>query len=285
MTPDVFPHSDVQKSAKPKVFLFLVLVTIFSSVFYYLIISSQSLEIYVIPLMWSPALAGLIVLLVFDRSIRGVGWRPGKVRYLAAAVVIPFIYWLAVYGAIWVFGWGEFAGFSEFTGLLTVALPGIRTSILLALGEEIGWRGVLVPNLSKFTTFTLTALVSGVIWGLWHYPLIVTRLYATNTNIIFQLICFTVGITGVATMLAWFRLRSGSIWPAVFFHAIHNTLIDSVFQNATFDTITTPYIGTEFGIGLALTGIVLFIIFWTRRAAVEGDRRTPGELETVSQSA
>jgi membrane protease YdiL (CAAX protease family) len=235
--------------------------------------------------MWSPALAGLIVLLVFDRSIRGVGWRPGKVRYLAAAVVIPFIYWLAVYGAIWVFGWGEFAGFSEFTGLLTVALPGILTSILLALGEEIGWRGVLVPNLSKFTTFTLTALVSGVIWGLWHYPLIVTRLYATNTNIIFQLICFTVGITGVATMLAWFRLRSGSIWPAVFFHAIHNTLIDSVFQNATFDTITTPYIGTEFGIGLALTGIVLFIIFWTRRAAVEGDRRTPGELETVSQSA
>ena len=130
MAPDVFPSSDVQKSAKPKVFLFLVLVTIFSSVFYYLIISSQSLEIYVLPLMWSQALAGLIVLLVFDRSIRGVGWRPGKVRYLAAAVVIPFIYWLAVYGAIWVFGWGEFAGFSEFTGLLTVALPGIGLFII-----------------------------------------------------------------------------------------------------------------------------------------------------------
>jgi membrane protease YdiL (CAAX protease family) len=120
---------------------------------------------------------------------------------------------------------------------------------------------------------------------LWHYPLIVTRLYAANTNIIYQLLCFSVGIIGVATMLAWFRLRSGSVWPAVLFHAVHNTLIDSVFQNATFDTDITPYIGTEFGIGLALTGIVLFLIFWTRRAAVEGDQTAPGKLESAAQTA
>jgi len=278
-------NRDAQKRSKSKVILFLVLVTIISSVFYYLIISSRSLDSYVLPLMWSPAVAGLITLLVYDRSIRGVGWRPGKVKYLATAVVIPIIYWLVIYGLIWIFGWGGFVGFSGFTDLLVQAIPGILIGIFLALGEEIGWRGVLVPNLSKFTTFTLTALISGAIWGLWHYPLIVTRLYAADTNIVFQLVCFTVGIIGVATMLAWFRLRSGSVWPAVLFHAVHNTLIDSVFQNATSETTTTPYIGTEFGIGLALAGIVLFLIFWTRRAAVEGDQRTPGELETAAQTA
>jgi membrane protease YdiL (CAAX protease family) len=235
--------------------------------------------------MWSPAAAGLIALLVYDRSIRGVGWRPGKVKYLVAGAVIPVIYWFVIYGAIWVFGWGELSGFSELISLLTAAIPGVLLSILFALGEEIGWRGVLVPNLSKFTTFTLMALISGVIWGLWHYPLIVTRLYAANTNLLFQLVCFTVGIIGVAAMLAWFRLRSGSVWPAVLFHAVHNTLIDSVFPKATIETATTPYIGMEFGIGLALTGVVLFLIFWTRRAAVEGDQRTLGELETVAQTA
>lgn len=285
LTPNEVSSVDVKKTARSKVILFVVLVAIFSSVFYYLIISTQSLDSYVLPLMWSPAAAGLIALLVYDRSIRGVGWRPRKVKYLAAAAMIPIIYWFVIYGVIWVFGWGQFTGFSGLISLLTAAVPGLLIGILLALGEEIGWRGVLVPNLSKFTTFTLTALISGVIWGLWHYPLIVTRLYAADTNLLFQLVCFTVGIVGVATMLAWFRLRSGSIWPAVLFHAIHNTLIDSVFPNATIETATTPYIGTEFGIGLALAGVVLFLIFWSQRAAVEGDQSTSGELNTAAQTA
>lgn len=285
LTPNEVSSVDVKKTARSKVILFVVLVAIFSSVFYYLIISTQSLDSYVLPLMWSPAAAGLIALLVYDRSIRGVGWRPRKVKYLAAAAMIPIIYWFVIYGVIWVFGWGQFTGFSGLISLLTAAVPGLLIGILLALGEEIGWRGVLVPNLSKFTTFTLTALISGVIWGLWHYPLIVTRLYAADTNLLFQLVCFTVGIVGVATMLAWFRLRSGSIWPAVLFHAVHNTLIDSVFPNATIETATTPYIGTEFGIGLALAGVVLFLIFWSQRAAVEGDQSTSGELNTAAQTA
>jgi membrane protease YdiL (CAAX protease family) len=285
MTPDEVSNRKVDKRARSKVILYVILLAIFSSVFYYLIISTQSLESYVVPLMWSPAVAGLIALLVYDRSIRSVGWRPGKVKYLAAAAAIPIIYWFVIYGAIWIFGWGEFNGFPGLISLLTAAVPGLIISIFLALGEEIGWRGVLVPNLSRFTTFTLTAIVSGVIWGLWHYPLIVTRLYAAATNLLFQLVCFTVGIVGVATMLAWFRLRSGSVWPAVLFHALHNTLIDSVFPNATSKTAITPYIGTEFGIGLALAGVVLFIIFWTRRSAVEGYPGTPGELETGAQSA
>ena len=285
MTPENIPNHEVGSRARSKVILYVVLVAIFSSIFYYLTIASQSLETWVLPLMWSPAAAGLIALLVYDRSIRGVGWRPGRVNYLIAGAAIPLIYWLVIYAVIWVFGWGEFVGFSDLTGLFGLAIPGILISIFLALGEEIGWRGVLVPNLSRFTTFTLTALISGAIWAVWHYPLIVTRLYAANTNLLYQLLCFTVGVVGVATMLAWLRLRSGSIWPAVLFHAVHNTLIDSVFQKATIDTDLTAYIGTEFGIGLALAGIVLFLIFWTRRSAVEQEQSTPAELGTATQTA
>lgn len=285
MAPKEPSNHETQKRARSKVILYLILVALFSSVFYYLIISSQSLDAFVLPLMWSPAVAGLIALLVYDRSIRGVGWKPGKIKYLAVATVIPIIYWLVIYSLIWVFGWGEFLGLSDLIGLLTTALPGIIIGIFLALGEEIGWRGVLVPNLSKFTTFTITALLSGIIWGLWHYPLIVTGLYANGTNLLFQLLCFTVGIIGVATMLAWFRLRSGSVWPAVLFHAVHNTLIDSVFPKATSDTDLTPYIGTEFGIGLALAGIVLFLIFWTRRGALEDHQIVQSEMKAVVQAS
>ena len=225
--------------------------------------------------MWSPAVAGLITLLVFDRSLRGVGWRPGKFKYIGAAMLIPFIYWLVIYALIWIFGWGEFAGFPLFGSLLAVAIPGLLQAAILALGEEIGWRGVLVPNLSRVTSFTATALISGGIWALWHYPLIISGVYANETEMLFQLACFTLGAIGAATMLAWFRLRSGSIWPAVLYHAVHNTLIDSVFQKVTTANEITAYVGTEFGIGLATAGIVLFLFFWSRRKEVE-DKGVPG---------
>ena len=40
-----------------------------------------------------------------------------------------------------------------------------------ATGEEIGWRGFLVPELAKVLPFTGVALVSGLIWASWHYPI------------------------------------------------------------------------------------------------------------------
>jgi membrane protease YdiL (CAAX protease family) len=42
---------------------------------------------------------------------------------------------------------------------------GLVKSLASALGEEIGWRGFLVPELFKNIGFTGTALVSGVVWG------------------------------------------------------------------------------------------------------------------------
>jgi membrane protease YdiL (CAAX protease family) len=41
-----------------------------------------------------------------------------------------------------------------------------------AFGEELGWRGMLFPTLADFTSERSAALVSGVIWGLWHAPAI-----------------------------------------------------------------------------------------------------------------
>jgi Type II CAAX prenyl endopeptidase Rce1-like len=50
---------------------------------------------------------------------------------------------------------------------------GLVKSLASALGEEIGWRGFLVPELFKNIGFTGTALISGVVWACWHYPLLI----------------------------------------------------------------------------------------------------------------
>jgi membrane protease YdiL (CAAX protease family) len=47
---------------------------------------------------------------------------------------------------------------------------GVARSLANALGEEIGWRGFLVPELSRKMSFTGTAILSGAVWSCWHYP-------------------------------------------------------------------------------------------------------------------
>ena len=45
-------------------------------------------------------------------------------------------------------------------------------NIIACLGEEVGWRGFLLPNLlEKFTPIKAT-LLTGFIWGVWHAPMI-----------------------------------------------------------------------------------------------------------------
>lgn len=61
---------------------------------------------------------------------------------------------------------------------------------------------------------------------------------------------------------AWLWLATGSIWPAVLMHAVHNTFTQSVLDTLTVDTGITEFFTTEFGLGLAVMGVVVGLIFW-----------------------
>src|SRR5919202_1534230 len=82
-------------------------------------------------------------------------------------------------------------------GLLQACLP--------ALGEEIGWRGFLVPELAKTTTFSKTALISGVVWAVWHYPEIIFGDYNGGTPIWYSVFCFTLSVIAISFPMAWLR--------------------------------------------------------------------------------
>jgi len=61
------------------------------------------------------------------------------------------------------------------------------------------------------------------------------------------------------------RAQSGSFWPAAVLHASHNLFIQTIFTPLTLQNRVTPYIIDEFGVGLALIGLVLAIIFFEKR--------------------
>jgi len=72
----------------------------------------------------------------------------------------------------------------------------------ILLGEEIGWRGFLVPELYKNNSFLKTAMISGAIWALWHYPIIIFSDYNGGTSVGYSLFCFTLMIIAISFPLA-----------------------------------------------------------------------------------
>lgn len=103
-----------------------------------------------------------------------------------------------------------------------------------ALGEELGWRGFLFPRLHQRWGTPGALLGTGVIWGLWHAPLVLLG-YNYPLHPLLGLAAFCVVCTLLTGVLAWVRQRSGSVWPAAYGHGLFNALAGTgliVFQRA-----------------------------------------------------
>jgi membrane protease YdiL (CAAX protease family) len=254
-----------------------------SAIFYTLIISAKSLGahggLYVLALMWCPGTSALITRLIFQHNVRGEGWGLGGRagwRWLMLAYLLPLGYATVAYGLVWMIGLGG-VDLSRFKyGIATFLVLGTLQSLLSATGEELGWRGFLVPTLARSMSFTKVSVISGAIWAVWHMPLIIFADYNGGTPAWYSVLCFFVMVVSMGFVFAWIRLRSGSVWPAAILHASHNLFVQAFFDRVTVDTGPTRWLTSEFGAALALTIGVTAWIFWRARASVE----TPNVTET-----
>jgi uncharacterized protein len=266
-----------------------------SSIYYALIIRAGHLSaghgLYVLGLMWCPGIAAILTCLLRRRPISSLGWR-WRWRYQAVSYLIPIGYAGAAYALVWATGLGgvpnpkvlEHAFYSRMSPetppairlivfVLATGTLGMIPSTLSALGEEIGWRGFLVPELAKTTSFARTALISGGIWTAWHVPILVFADYNSGTPTWYGLSCFAVMVIGISFVFAWMRLKSGSLWTGVFLHASHNLFIQGIFTPLTIDTGKTKWVIDEFGFALAIAAVVVALIVWQLRGQVEGVTR------------
>ncbi len=274
-------------SPQRKVTIFLILTICFSALSYIPILRAGTVGVqgglFVFTLMWSPGLAAILTQLIANRSLRGMGWRLGPARWLGIAYILPILYALPVYAFTWLTGLGIFPNPSriarlakEYSTTNTTTLVAIFVlfsltldmvgPLLSALGEEIGWRGLFVPELAKTTSFTKTALISGIVWAAWHMPgIFLADLNDTGIPNLYAAAMFAILIIALSFPFAWLTLKSGSLWPAVLLHAFHNQIVQGILNKLTGQTDVTPYITGEFGIGMALTGLVVAYVFWRKR--------------------
>jgi len=279
------------RSSKNPISVYLQLTLVCSAAVWVLIIWSGHLNMgygLVIPaIMWCPALASLFTSRLLGRELSSLGWRWPQSKYLAAAYFVPLAYASVAYGAVWALqlgGWNsEFVGlvadglglkgfptWASFTlAIICMATGGVIQNVSMTLGEEIGWRGFLVPELAKRMSYTKTSLLSGLIWAAWHSPLLLFADYNVGTNRWYALGCFSFTCISMSFILAWFSLKSESLWPAVLFHASHNVFFPVVFDNLTWNTGHTLMYTTVFGAAPACTSALFALYFWSRRGEVE----------------
>jgi len=291
-------------SRKP-LYTFLGLVTVLAAISYAIAFGGGegNLDGGIFLVQLSPLLAAFITKLIYQRNIRGLGWGWGKGRYQLASYALPFLLGLVSFGLVWLLGFGGFynkvflaeaetnisASFGlTFSSPAMVMLAlvllngtiGVIPATIFAIGEEVGWRGFLVPELYKHYNFTKTALISGVIWAVYHFPLIIF-LYAPRYNISpWPIMVFAIiGGVGLSLIMAWLRIKSGSVWTAVIFHGALNTFNQTIFQNLTTETSSlTHYISGEHGLMLALVAAAAAYYFWRKRGSLP-----PAQIQTETQ--
>jgi membrane protease YdiL (CAAX protease family) len=96
----------------------------------------------------------------------------------------------------------------------------------IVFGEEFGWRGYLQVRLVAGRPL-LAAVTTGIIWGVWHYPLILTGGEPAQNRLITLL--FIPATTVVFSIfLGWLRFLTGCVWTGSVAHASNNVTEDSL---------------------------------------------------------
>lgn len=202
----------------------------------------------IVALMWTPGLVSVFVRAIRREGFADISLRLGrdKLRPYLLAWLFPLLVGGIAYGAAWLSGLEVFeAPATSGLGLvgmpagprfaLTVAIAlviGPPLAALTAAGEELGWRGYMLTRLID-ARVPAPILVSGLIWGVWHVPLIVTGQYAAGPYPLLSACTFLLCISAGAVVAAHVRLATGSVWPAVIFHASWNAIIQGPFDGFT----------------------------------------------------
>ncbi|MFV0375426.1 type II CAAX prenyl endopeptidase Rce1 family protein [Microbacterium sp.] len=229
-------------------------------------------------MMFTPAVSALIVVFTMvrpPRPARYLGLTPFRpiARSIVVMVLWPVVWLLLGFAAVGLavaFGLAQF-DVPEMTLPDGTVIPGaavLALSILAlplnaligsipAFGEELGWRGFLATALAPLG-FWKSALIGGVIWGVWHAPIILLGYNFARPDLVgLALMCaFTIGVGVILQVSRWW---CRNVWVAAVGHGSLNAAVPlSLLVIASgSDTAMTTLLGAP---GWIVMGVVIAIL-------------------------
>lgn len=131
----------------------------------------------------------------------------------------------AVHNVAMALGSGQ-QGFSFFALnlLVSLTLGSLMGGVLGGLGEELGWRAVLQPELERRWGPVRGSLAVGLLWAYWHLPVNLAG-YNDGAHPTWNaFLFFPLVVVAMAFSFGWLTRRTGSVWPAAIAHGANNCI-------------------------------------------------------------
>ena len=223
------------------------------------------------PLGWALFLTGDAMSLAgLAATYRGQGWLgvgallARCVRYRLPvgwwlyAILLPFVWALAVIAAYGLRHGG--VGPVRPGGFGSMVAPPVLAMFLTGpLGEEVGWRGFLLPQLLRRYSVVTASIILGLIWSLWHAPLYYNTVFSTVSGATY----FTVGTVCFSMIMTVMHLNAR--WSVLLAMMLHWTIniaprvVAGIFPGVPAEAVRALRpVSTA---ALAATGVVLVVIF------------------------
>lgn len=150
------------------------------------------------------------------------------------------------------------AGVVLLGGMLVAIVAACTANLPFMLGEELGWRGYLFQATSTWSALS-RVLFTGVIWGLWHTPLILMgHNYPGHPFVGIPLM--VVFCTLLAFLFDWSRTRVKAVWGPCVLHGIIN---GSAGLFVLFAGEGHPLVASPVGVtGFIALALLLTIVLW-----------------------
>lgn len=266
-------------AAKKQVLLFLCITLLLSWAYELLLTKYGGVKNFgilgLVALMWIPGSVSLLLRLFSGIGFSDVGFARGQLKYYFSAIGIPLVLGLLVNFLCAFFDIRHFAPLQveKLEQLLPLVSMNLGIGLLGALGEELGWRGFLLPKMIA-TEFPAPYLSSGIIWALWLLPIIGFGSYYASNQVLLLCSTYAASIIAMNFVISELRVRSGSVWVATAFHGAHNFFLQLVFPFLLF---TKPGAradlweiwGADCGFLVAILYLAVFFLFMRGKYAAK----------------
>lgn len=118
-------------------------------------------------------------------------------------------------------------------------LPLIWTGLWMLMSEEYGWRGFLLPKLTRTMGVVPATIVIGIIWAVWHIPLLVkespltamvSQIIPGHTWLGYFLLAYIPLCISISMLISFVSLKARSPLPAAFLHACYNGVVAELVE-------------------------------------------------------
>ena len=225
--------------------------------------------------MTTPTLAVLVMLLVVTpEGYTREGWKVLGLHRLglkawSIAFLAPLLVGVVATAIVWATPLAKFVMPDDAVSQIVGFFIGVVFATLtLSLGEELGWRGYLLPQLLP-AGWTWAFVLVGLIWAAWHMPLIfLTPIYHSAGNRLIVLPLFVATIVAGSFFFGYLRVWTGSVWPASIAHSSHNVAWSTL---AAFTVTSNPVVVNEYLVGdngiLILAGTAIAALWLGRKVS------------------